>query len=202
MCLVGLNPPRLGTLIARGHEDAPARVAAKKVDFPLILGTDVSGVVRERVAGNVATFAPGNEVYSMVRFPSVDGRAYAEYVSVPASELAIKPGRIDHVYAAGALMSLLTAWQFLIEQGHDIPNPIQPAQHQPVELNGKTVLINGAAGGVGHFALQLAKWKGARVIAVADGTRHEAFLRRLRCGRVHRLHQEQAWKTPSPRSIW
>ena len=100
------------------------------------------------------------------------------YVSVPASELAIKPGRIDHVHAAGALMSLLTAWQFLIEQGHNIPNPIQPAQHQPVELNGKTVLINGAAGGVGHFALQLAKWKGARVIAVADGT-HEAFLREL-----------------------
>jgi NADPH:quinone reductase-like Zn-dependent oxidoreductase len=171
---VGLNPP--DWYLREGMKMLPPEMRPK-IDFPVILGTDVSGVV-ENVAGDVAAFAPGDEVYSMVRFPGVDGRAYAEYVSVPASELAIKPGRIDHVHAAGALMSLLTAWQFLIEQGHNIPNPIQPAQHQPVELNGKTVLINGAAGGVGHFALQLAKWKGARVIAVADGA-HEAFLREL-----------------------
>jgi NADPH:quinone reductase-like Zn-dependent oxidoreductase len=76
-------------------------------------------------------------------------------------------------------MSLLTAWQFLIELGHDHPSPFQAAQHRPVALDaGTTVLVNGAAGGVGHFALQLAKWKGARVIAVASGA-HEPFLREL-----------------------
>ncbi|MBI2754765.1 MAG: zinc-binding dehydrogenase, partial [Betaproteobacteria bacterium] len=76
------------------------------------------------------------------------------------------------------LVKMDEAWQFLIELGHNEPNPFQPEAHRPVLLNGKTVLVNGAAGGVGHFAVQLAKWKGARVIAVASGA-HEAFLREL-----------------------
>jgi NADPH:quinone reductase-like Zn-dependent oxidoreductase len=75
-------------------------------------------------------------------------------------------------------MSGLTAWQFLIKLGHNEPNPLQPGQHRPVPLDGKTVLVNGAAGGVGHFAVQLVKWKGARVIAVASG-KQESFLREL-----------------------
>ncbi|MFH7396940.1 alcohol dehydrogenase catalytic domain-containing protein, partial [Pseudomonas syringae group genomosp. 7] len=76
--------------------------------FPIILGTDVSGVV-EAVADDVVGFSVGDEVYSMVRFFSVgDSSAYAEYVSVPASDLALKPAGIDHVHAAGAPMSLLT----------------------------------------------------------------------------------------------
>ncbi|WP_225031326.1 zinc-binding dehydrogenase [Paraburkholderia sp. XV] len=75
-------------------------------------------------------------------------------------------------------MSLLTAWQFLVDLGHDEPNPLQVNRHVPVELDGKTVLVNGAAGGVGHFAVQVAKLKGARVIAVASG-KHETLLREL-----------------------
>jgi len=75
-------------------------------------------------------------------------------------------------------MSLLTAWQFLVELGHDVPNPLQPTQHAPVPLEGKVVLVNGAAGGVGHFAVQVAQLKGARVIAVASGP-HELLLRDL-----------------------
>ena len=112
-------------------------------------------------------------------FPASTGSAYAEYVAAPASDLARKPAGIDHVHAAGAPMAGLTAWQFLIELGHDHPSPFQAARHRPTALDADTtVLINGAAGGVGHFALQLAKWKGARVIAVASGA-HESFLREL-----------------------
>jgi NADPH:quinone reductase-like Zn-dependent oxidoreductase len=73
---------------------------------------------------------------------------------------------------------LLTAWQFMIELGHNVQNPLQPNRHEPVPLEGKTVLVNGAAGGVGHFAVQIAKWKGARVIAVGSSTQG-ALLRDL-----------------------
>lgn len=148
--------------------------------FPLILGTDVSGVVAA-VGENVSEFIIGDEVYSMVRFPHgvMEGSgAYADYVSVPSSELAMKPHRIGHVEAAGAPMSLLTAWQFLVELGHDAPNPFQSFRHTPVPLEGRTVLVNGAGGGVGHLAVQIAKWKGARVIAVAS-SRNRELLRDL-----------------------
>ncbi|VTU28436.1 Alcohol dehydrogenase [Variovorax sp. PBS-H4] len=174
---VGLNPP--DWYLREGYKSLPPEWRPKGA-FPLIPGTDVSGVV-DAVAPDVSGFAPGDEVYSMVRFPSgvfEGSKAYAEYVSVPANELARKPTAIDHVHAAAAPMSLLTAWQFLIDLGHDEQNPLQPHQHVPVPLQGRTVLVNGAAGGVGHFAVQLAKWKGARVIAVASG-RHEALLREL-----------------------
>jgi NADPH:quinone reductase-like Zn-dependent oxidoreductase len=174
---VGVNPP--DWYLREGYKTLPPEWRPT-VTFPLILGTDVSGVV-DAVAGDVRDFAVGDAVYAMVRFP--DGlagvsRAYAEWVSVPASDLARKPAGIDHAHAAGAPMSLLTAWQFMIELGHDEPNPLQPNRHVPVPLQGRTVLVNGAGGGVGQFAVQLARWKGARVIAVASG-RHEAFVRDL-----------------------
>jgi NADPH:quinone reductase-like Zn-dependent oxidoreductase len=174
---VGLNPP--DWYLREGYRMLPPEWQPQ-VSFPAIPGTDISGVV-EAVGADVERFSPGDEVYSMVRFPTGlagESRAYAEYVGVPASELARKPAAIDHVHAAAAPMSLLTAWQFMIELGHDEPNPLQPDRHVPVPLKGRTVLVNGAAGGVGHLALQLAKWKGAHVIAVASG-RHEAALREL-----------------------
>ena len=174
---VGINPP--DWYLRDGYKMLPPEWQPP-VDFPLILGTDVSGVIAA-VAEDVQSFTVGDEVYSMVRFPSGlagGSRAYAEYVSVPAVEVARKPKRIDHAHAAAAPMSLLTAWQYLIDLGHDERNPLQPNQHEPVPLAGKTVLVNGAAGGVGQFAVQLAKWKGARVIAVASG-KNEAFLRDL-----------------------
>jgi NADPH:quinone reductase-like Zn-dependent oxidoreductase len=174
---VGLNPP--DWYLRDGYKMLPPEWQPK-ITFPLILGTDVSGVI-EAVADDVTDFSVGDEVYSMVRFPSGlagGSRAYAELVSVPASQVAIKPARVDHLHAAGAPMSLLTAWQFLIELGHNETNPLQPHQHAPVPLKGKTVMVVGAAGGVGHFALQLARWRGARVIAVASGE-HEALMREL-----------------------
>lgn len=172
---VGLNPP--DWYLRDGYKALPPEWQPK-VPFPVILGTDISGIV-EAVADDVKDFVAGDEVYSMVRFPSYgESKAYTEFVTVPASEVALKPIGIDHVHAAAAPMSLLTAWQFLIEVGHNVQNPLQPNKHEPVPLAEKTVLINGAAGGVGHFAVQLAKWKGAYVIAVASG-KHEAFLRDL-----------------------
>lgn len=172
---VGVNPP--DWYLRDGLTNLPPETRPK-FDLPVIPGTDVSGVV-EAVAADVDDLSVGDEVFGLLRFPSFDGSAYAEYVAAPASDLARKPAGIDHVHAAGAPMAGLTAWQFLIEVGHDHPSPFQEARHRPVALGADTtVLINGAAGGVGHFALQLAKGQGAQVIAVASGT-HESFLREL-----------------------
>lgn len=172
---VGINPP--DWYLRDGYKKLPAEMRPS-VPLPVIPGSDVSGVV-EAAAEDVQGFSVGDDVFGMVRFPSYgESAAYAEYVAAPASDLARKPAGIEHVHAAAAPMSGLTAWQFLIELGHDEPNPLQPEMHRPVPLNGKTVLVNGAAGGVGHVAVQLAKWKGAHVIAVASGTQ-ESFLREL-----------------------
>lgn len=172
---IGVNPP--DWYLREGYKMLPPDWRPP-VPLPVIPGSDVSGVV-EAVATDVRDFSVGDEVFGMIRFPSFgESAAYAEYVAAPASHLARKPVGIDHVHAAAAPMSALTAWQFLIELGHTEPNPFQPDMHRPVPLNDKTVLINGAAGGVGHFAVQLAKWQGARVIAVATGA-HQSFLREL-----------------------
>jgi NADPH:quinone reductase-like Zn-dependent oxidoreductase len=173
----GLNPPDL--YLRDGYRALPPEWRPEP-SFPLIPGTDVSGVVAALGTG-AAGFRVGDAVYAMVRFPQdlmKGSSAYADYVSVPASDLALKPQGIDHVQAAGAPMSLLTAWQFLVDLGHDERNPFQSFPHAPLPLEGRTVLVNGAGGGVGHLAVQVAKWKGARVIAVASG-RHEALLRDL-----------------------
>jgi len=172
---VGVNPP--DWFLREGMTVLPPELRPT-INYPLIPGTDVSGVV-EAVAADVESFSPGDEVFGLIRFPDGEARAYAEYVAAPASDLALKPSGIDHVHAAAAPMAGLTAWQFLIELGHETPSPFQPALHRPVPLEaGTRVLVNGAAGGVGHLAVQLAKWKGAHVTAVAAGA-HESFLRKL-----------------------
>jgi len=172
---VGINPP--DWYLREGYKTLPPDWRPA-VPLPVIPGTDVSGVI-EAVAPDVHSFCVGDEVFGMVRFPSFgESAAYAEYVAAPASDLALKPSGIDHTQAAGAPMSLLTAWQFLVELGHDQPNPLQAASHRPVPLDGKTVLVNGAAGGVGHLAVQVAKLKGAHVIAVASSG-HQSFLREI-----------------------
>jgi len=172
-----LNPPDL--YLRDGYRALPPEWRPNAT-FPLILGTDVSGVVAA-TGEQVTQFSVGDEVYAMVRFPDdlmKGSGAYAEYVSVPASELAKKPPKIDHLQASGAPMSALTVWQFLVELGHDAPNPFQSFPHAPIPLEGKRVLINGAGGGVGHLAVQVAKWKRASVTAVASG-KHEVLLREL-----------------------
>ncbi|NYZ12555.1 NADP-dependent oxidoreductase [Azospirillum sp. RWY-5-1] len=173
----GVNPP--DWYLRDGYRSLPPEWRPDPA-FPLILGSDLSGVVAG-VGDGVTDVRVGDEVFAMVRFPehaTRGGGAYAEYVGVPVNQLARKPAGIDHVHAAGAPMSLLTAWQFLIDPGHDAPNPFQPNRHAPVPLDGRTVLVNGAGGGVGHLAVQVARWRGARVIAVASG-RHEGLMRDL-----------------------
>ena len=172
---VGINPP--DWYLRDGYKILPPDWRPE-ISLPVIPGSDVSGVVAA-IAADVKSFSVGDEVFGMIRFPSYgESAAYAEYVAAPAADLARKPKGINHIHAAAAPMAGLTAWQFLIGLGHNHPNPLQPEMHHPVPLEGKKVLINGAAGGVGHFAVQLAKLKGAYVIAVASGS-HESFLREL-----------------------
>jgi len=119
--------------------------------LPLILGTDVSGII-ETVGDGVTDFGPGDSVYARAGVTR-DG-AYAEYVVVPASDVAAKPQSLDHINSAAIPHVILTAWQALIEVA-DLSK-------------GQTVLIHGAAGGVGHLAVQLAQWRGAEVIGTAS----------------------------------
>ena len=124
--------------------------------FPLILGWDVSGVIEE-VGPNVSRFKKGDEVYSLP--DHTRNGAYAEYIVVRESEVALKPNALHHVRAAAVPLAALTAWQALFDTGQ-----LQPEQ---------SVLIHGAPGGVGHFAVQLAKWKGAHVVGTASAKNHE-----------------------------
>lgn len=113
---VGVNPP--DSYLRDGYQQLPPEWRPE-VRFPLILGTDLSGVVVAR-ADDVREVAVGDEVYAMARFPegaAGGSRAYAEYVSVPVSDLARKPLTLSHQQAAAVPMSLLTAWQFMIDPG-------------------------------------------------------------------------------------
>lgn len=119
---------------------------------PFVLGWDLSGIV-EAVGPGANGFAQGDEVFGMPRFPA-QASAYAELASAPASELAHKPEALDHAGAAALPLAGLTAWQGLVTSG---------------KLKaGDRVLIHGAAGGVGHLAVQIAKARGAYVIATAS----------------------------------
>jgi NADPH:quinone reductase-like Zn-dependent oxidoreductase len=129
--------------------------------FPLILGWDLSGVVKELARG-VSQFKIGDEVYSLPD-PTHNG-AYADYIVVRESELALKPNSLHHIRAAAVPLAALTAWQSLFDT----------AQLQP----GQRVLIHAGSGGVGHFAVQLAKWKGAYVFATAS-TKNQDLLHKL-----------------------
>jgi NADPH:quinone reductase-like Zn-dependent oxidoreductase len=131
--------------------------------LPLVPGWDVSGTV-EWPGPKVGRVQHGDEVYTRLDVRR-DG-AYAEYVAVPSQDLARKPRTIDHLHAAAVPLAGLTAWQALFDAGH-----AQLAE-------GQTLLVHGGAGGVGHFAVQLGKWRGARVIATGS-TGNEGFLREL-----------------------
>lgn len=150
----GVNP---------GDKNIRAGIAKKRfglsIPLPFIPGNDLSGEVAA-VGSDVTMFQKGDLVYGL----TTKGATYAEYTTADASELALKPTFMDHIQAAGVPLTALTAWQAFFDHGH-------------LE-KGQTVLVNGASGGVGHFAVQFAKMKGARVIGVASG-RSAAFLQEL-----------------------
>jgi NADPH:quinone reductase-like Zn-dependent oxidoreductase len=130
--------------------------------LPFIPGYDVSGVV-EAVGPGVSNFKKDDEVYARADAAHGHG-AYAEYVIAKETEAALKPRSIDHVHAATIPVAAVTAWRALFDTA-DLKS-------------GQKVLIHGAAGGVGSFAVQLAKWKGAYVYGTASAENLE-FLRQL-----------------------
>jgi NADPH:quinone reductase-like Zn-dependent oxidoreductase len=129
--------------------------------IPTIPGHEVSGVI-ESVPPGIRDLGPGDAVFGLTDFPR--NGAAAAYVAVRAANLALKPRTLDHVHSAAVTLSGLTAWQALFTHGN-------------LE-RGQKVLIHGGAGGVGVFAVQLARWKGAHVITTSSGSNLD-FLRGL-----------------------
>lgn len=114
--------------------------------LPITLGRDLSGVV-EKPGPNARDVAAGQPVFALLGY---DRGAYAQHVVLKKGEWALKPQNISHIEAAAVPLAALTAWQGLIDYGG--------------LRAGQRVLIHGGAGGVGHFAIQIAKAKGAWVV--------------------------------------
>jgi NADPH:quinone reductase-like Zn-dependent oxidoreductase len=129
--------------------------------LPIIPGSDASGVV-EGVGMGVKGFRAGDEVYAMAGIGN--NGTYAEYAVIAEDQLAPKPRTTDHIHAAAIPLAGLTAWHGLFEFGN--------------LKSGQRVLIHGAAGGVGSFAVQLAKRAGAWVAGTASA-RNQSLLREL-----------------------
>ena len=151
---LSINPVDVKTRAGKG-------IAGRiKDQLPAILGWDISGVVVEAGA-DVAAFKKGDEVFGMVAFPQL-ASAYAEFVASEAADLALKPANISHNEAAAGTLAALTAWQALY-----VNAKIQPGQR---------VLIHAAAGGVGHYAVQIAKHLGAYVIGTSSAENKDFVL--------------------------
>ncbi|WP_329004335.1 NADP-dependent oxidoreductase [Kribbella sp. NBC_00709] len=129
---------------------------------PYTVGWDVAGVVLEAGLG-ASGVAVGDEVLGMPWFPR-EAAAYAEYVAAPSRQFVRKPATMSYAEAAGLPLAGLTAWQALVDVA-DVQS-------------GQRVLVDAAAGGVGHLAVQIAKARGAYVIGTSSAGKHE-FLRSL-----------------------
>ena len=143
---IGINPIDIKT--RKGSGQAPQYKDVQDI----VIGWDVAGVITQ-IAGDVKSFSIGDEVFGTINFPG-RGEAYAEYVVAPANQITKKPSNISMPEAAAATLSALTAWQALIDMGH-------------IE-KGNRVLIHGGAGGVGNYAIQIAKHIGCYVITTAS----------------------------------
>ncbi len=128
--------------------------------LPIILGWELSGVV-DAIGTDVSHFKKGDPVFAHTSVYR-NGGANAEYAAIKENEAALKPASISHAQAAAASLNALTAWQALFDIAHIAA--------------GQKILIHAAAGGVGHLAVQLAKWKGAHVIGTASARNKEFCL--------------------------
>ena len=151
----GVNPTDWG--IRKGGNE----VLRPYLKLPMTLGWDAAGVV-EAVGSEVSGIKKGDAVYGEPDFPG--GGSYAEYLVSRASQFARKPATIDFTTAAGVPLAGLTAWTGLFKHGK--------------LRSGQRVLVQGASGGVGSFAVQFAKAKGANVIGMASGGNLE-YVRQL-----------------------
>lgn len=151
---ISINPVDIKT--RQGGAQAPQF----KSDHPIILGWDISGEITE-IGDTVTKFKVGDEVFGMINFSGV-GRAYAEYVAAPEAHLALKPQNISHTEAAATTLAALTAWQ-----AFDSFGKLRPTDK---------ILIHAASGGVGHFAVQIAKHLGAYVIGTSSAANKNFIL--------------------------
>ncbi|TVT39587.1 NADP-dependent oxidoreductase [Hymenobacter setariae] len=163
----GVNP--VDWVVREGGNDA----LRSFLTLPLTLGWDAAGIVAE-VGSDVTTLQKGDAVYGVPNFPG-DG-SYAEYCTAKASQFARKPSSLSFVEAAGVPLAGLTAWTGLFGHGK-----LQPGQR---------VLIQGASGGVGGFAVQFAKAKGAYVIGTASAG-NLGYLRELEADEVIDYRSQQ-----------
>lgn len=155
---ISINP--VDAIVRQNAAFLSAVLQLKAGEHPVILGWDISGVVA--ATGKAVTrFKNGDAVFGMVNFEG-HGKAYAEYVAAPEGHLAHKPANISHEEAAAATLAALTAWQSLVS-------------YAGVKAGDK-VLIHAAAGGVGHYAIQLAKNFGAFVIGTSSAANKDFVL--------------------------
>jgi NADPH:quinone reductase-like Zn-dependent oxidoreductase len=131
--------------------------------FPIVPGWDAAGTIAEK-GTDVTAFNVGDEVYAYTRLPSVQWGTYAESIAVPAQIVALKPKSLTLAEAAAVPLVGLTAFQILHDAGH-----VQ---------KGQKVLVLGASGGVGSFAIPFAKTAGAHVTATA-GKQNQGFIKEL-----------------------
>ncbi|MBG6237209.1 NADPH:quinone reductase-like Zn-dependent oxidoreductase [Mycetocola sp. CAN_C7] len=155
----GINPTDAKTRAGGG--------VSAGLSYPAILGNDFSGVV-VKSPYEAHPLSPGTEVYGMATVPRLPG-TYAQYLAVSSLSVARKPPSLSHVEAAGVPLAALTAWGMVVEVAK---------AHQ-----GQRMLIHAGSGGVGHFAVQFARYFGAHVIATGSG-RNQDWLRELGAAEV------------------
>jgi len=148
-----INPIDAKTRAGRGR-------SADITGYPAVLGNDFSGVVMESPSP-AHPFPPGSEVFGMLTVPPHQG-TYAQFASVPAATLALKPSKLTHIEAAGVPLAAQTAWGMLVDVAR---------VHE-----GQRILIHGGSGGVGHFAIQFAHHFGAHVTATGSARNMEWML--------------------------
>ncbi len=153
----GVNPVdfkiREGVLQKRGYPHC----------LPLILGWDMAGVV-ETVGHSARRFKPGDEVYGYCRRPVIEKGCYAEYIAIPESYITLKPRRASFEEAAAIPLAALTAYQSVFQAGG--------------LKKGQNIVVAGASGGVGSFAVQYGRITGAKVVGVASKKNH-SYIKKL-----------------------